>query len=66
MTVLQRYLKHSRYSKRAPSIRLNKSRCKDILDLTARDCLEELVVVVNMLIYYSLATSVCFLSTVNS
>jgi hypothetical protein len=62
MTVLQRYLKHSRFSKRAPYVRLNKFRCTDILDLTARVCLGGLVIV-NLLVYYLLATSVCSLST---
>lgn len=62
MTVLQRYLKHSRFSKRAPCIRLNKSRSTDILNLKVRVCLGGLVVV-NLLIYYLLATSVCSLST---
>jgi len=62
MTLLQHYLKYCRFSKRGPCIRLNKSRCTDILDLTARGCLGGLVVV-NLLIYYLLATSACSLST---
>ena len=62
MTVLQRYFKHSRYSKRAPFIKLSKSRCTYILDLTARGCLSG-VVVRNLLIYYLFASSICSLAT---
>jgi hypothetical protein len=62
MTVFQHYLKHGRYSKRAPYITLNKSHSTDIFDLVVRGCLGELVVV-NLLICYLLATSICSLPT---